>query len=200
MSDFDLDRLGDVWRQQPDPEELDRLQRSAAAVARRARLSQITDIGVALAVSAVVIFFVASSPKLDTALIGAAALLVMLSSSMRLRRLRQVELRNLTGSTEDMLDQTIHRVETGLRYRRFSLIAVGPALLAGVLLPAFAQGRLPFPAQTMLFRVLLVLLGVLLVAAGTALALRAARRGKKELERLRAMRETYRRERESTVI
>ena len=37
MSDFDLDRLGDVWRQQPDPAEMERLQRTAAAVSRRAR-------------------------------------------------------------------------------------------------------------------------------------------------------------------
>ena len=44
MSDFDLDRLGDVWRQQPDPAEMERLQRTAIAVARRARLSAILDI------------------------------------------------------------------------------------------------------------------------------------------------------------
>ena len=49
MSDFDLDRLGDVWRQQPDPEEVARLQKSAAAVARRARLAQVIDIGAAVA-------------------------------------------------------------------------------------------------------------------------------------------------------
>ena len=33
MSDFDLDRLGDVWRQQPDPAEMERLRRTAIAVA-----------------------------------------------------------------------------------------------------------------------------------------------------------------------
>ena len=45
MSDFDLDRLGDVWRQQPDPAEMERLQKSAAAVARRARRAQVVDVG-----------------------------------------------------------------------------------------------------------------------------------------------------------
>ena len=44
MTDFDLDRLGDVWRQQPDPAEMERLQRSAAAVSRRARWAQLVDI------------------------------------------------------------------------------------------------------------------------------------------------------------
>ena len=36
MSEIDLDHLGDVWRAQPDPAEIERLRRSAEAV-RRAR-------------------------------------------------------------------------------------------------------------------------------------------------------------------
>lgn len=200
MSDFDLDRLGDVWRQQPDPAEMERLRKSAAAVARRARLAQVIDIGVALAVSAVVIFLVASNPKTDTILIGTAAILVMLSSSRRLRRVRQIELKTLTGSTEDMLDQSIDRVETTLRYRRFSLIAVGPALVVGLLVAYLAQGRtLVALADWPLLRIIWVAVAVVIVLAGMGLALRAVRRGKKELERLKAMREAYRRERESTT-
>src|SRR5689334_22990125 len=109
MTDFDLDRLGDVWRQQPDPAEMARLQKSAADVAQRARVTQVTDIVVALVVAAVVIFLVASNPKPGTIALGTAAILVLLGSNIRLRRLRQVELQTLAGSTEDMLDQSIQR-------------------------------------------------------------------------------------------
>jgi O-antigen/teichoic acid export membrane protein len=200
MTDFDLDRLGDVWRQQPDPAEMERLQKTAATVARRARLSQILDVLTAVAVSAVVVFLVASNPKLDTLLIGAAAILVMLASSIRLRKVRQVELRNLTGSTEDMLDQSIDRVETTLRYRRFSLMAVGPALVAGLLVAYFARGGALFAhlGDWPLLRILWVLIAVFVIVTGMGFAWRALRRGNKELERLRAMREAYRRESEST--
>src|SRR5207237_8830035 len=58
MSDFDLDRLGDVWRQQPDPAEMERLRRTAIAVARRARLGAIVDVLAAVAVAAVVFVLV----------------------------------------------------------------------------------------------------------------------------------------------
>ena len=107
MSDFDLDRLGDVWRQQPDPAEMERLQRTAVAVARRARLAAIVDICAAVAVAAVVVILVLANPRSQTFVMGCAAILVLLGSNVRLRKLRQVELKGLTGTTEDMLDQSI---------------------------------------------------------------------------------------------
>lgn len=200
MSDFDLDRLGDVWRQQPDAAELERLRRSAAAVARRARLAQFVDIAAALAVSAVVVVLVAANPKTDTILIGVAAILVLLGSNIRLRKLRRIELSNLTGSTEDMLDQSITRVETTLRHHRFALIGVVPAFAIGTLVAAVTQGRVLVPALQGggTFRVLWVLLAIALVVAGMLFAFRAMKRNERELERLRAMREAYRREGEST--
>ena len=198
MSDFDLDRLGDVWRQQPDPGEMERLQKSAAAVARRARLSQVTDIGVALAVAAVVIFLVASNPEPATVLMGGAAILILLVSNIRLRRVRRIELEQLSGTTEEMLDQSINRVETTLRHHRFGLLGVGPAVLVGVLVANGSQGRdlLPIPPDSWL-RGMLLPLGVLVVLIGAGVALRAMRRSRRELERLRAMREAYRREQDS---
>lgn len=197
MTDFDLDRLGDVWRQQPDPAEMERLQKSAAAVAKRARLAQVIDIGAALAVSAVVIVLVASNPKLNTILIGAAAILVLLSSTVRLRKLRRVELETLSGSTEHMLDQSINRVETQLRYRRYSHIAIGPGFVAGMLLAIFAQGRGIVPTLQS-WPLSFVPLVIAVVAVATAFSFRALGRSKTELERLKAMREAYRSEREST--
>ena len=196
MSDFDLDRLGDVWRRPPDPAEMERLQRSAAAVNRRARIAQFLDILAGAAASVVVIFLVWTNPRFETFLLGAAAILVLLISNRRVRKLRQVELRSLAGSTEDMLDQSINRLETTLKHKRFSLIATGPALVIGFLL-AWAAGVNPG---------MLVAPGLRLVWRGTTFAVLAGvvvylvfaiRRDQRELERLRVMRESYRLERES---
>jgi hypothetical protein len=200
MSDFDLDRLGDVWRQQPDPAEMERLRRSAAAVARRARLAQVIDIGAALAVSTVVILLVASNPKLDTFLMGAAAILVLLGSNIRLRKLRRIELMHLTGSTEEMLDQSITRVETTLRHHRFGLIGIVPAFVVGTLVAYATQGRAMFPAlqSWSTFRIFWVIAAFGLVGVAMVYSFRSMQRGKRELERLKAMREAYSREREFT--
>jgi hypothetical protein len=199
MTDFDLDRLGDVWRQQPDPEEMARLQRSAAAVARRARITRVTDILAALAVSAVVIFLVASNPKPGTVVVGGIAILVLLVSNIRLRRVRRIELEHLTGGTEEMLDQSIARVETTARHQRFSLMGVIPGLLAGGLVAYASQGRaLLSAAEGWPLRGLLAPLGILVLLGAVLFSVRALRRARRELERLRAMREAYRREREST--
>jgi hypothetical protein len=199
MSDFDLDRLGDVWRQQPDPAEMQRLQKSAAAVARRARLAQVTDIVVAVAVAGVVIFLVASNPKPATFLMGAAAILVLLFSNIRLRKVRRIELEHLAGGTEEMLDQSIVRMETTLRHLRVSMIGFPVAAVVGALVAYAAQSRRIFEAaQDWPFRALLAFLGFIVVVGVMVFAARAIRRGKKELERLEAMREAYRREREST--
>jgi hypothetical protein len=200
MSDFDLDRLGDVWRQQPDPAELERLKKSAATVARRARRAQVVDIAAALLVSGLVIFLVAANPKPGTILMGAAAILVLLAGNIRLRRVRQIELRNLTGSTEEMLDQSINRAETTARYQRFVAMNIAPAAVIGALVAWASQGRQVVPAlqSGSPLRILWVALGVAVLAGGIVYALRAMKRAKLELERLRAMREAYRREHDST--
>ena len=197
MNDFDLDRLGDVWRQQPDPAEMERLQKSAAAVARRARLAQVTDIVVALAVAGVVIFLVATNPKPGTVLIGSAAILVLLFSNIRLRKVRRIELEQLTGGTEEMLDQSIARVETTLRHLRLSIICFPLMLLVGALVGYTSQGhRILEAARGWPLRSLLAPLGVLIVLGVIVFCIRAVGRSRRELERLRAMREAYRREHE----
>lgn len=195
MSDFDLDRLGDVWRQQPDPAEMERLRKSAAAVQRRARVAQVIDVATAVIVAALVIVLVASNPRPDTILIGSAAILVLLGSNMRLRKLRRVELSNLTGSTEDMLDQSIVRAETTLRHHRFGLVGVGPAFAVGLVVAAATRGRDLIPT---IQGGALAALGVAVVAAAFLYSLRGMRRARRELDRLKAMREAYRSEREST--
>jgi len=198
MTDFDLDRLGDVWRRQPDPAEMARLQRTAAAVSRRARFSQIFDIVAGAAVSAVVIFLVWTNPRFETFLLGAAAIVVLLVSNMRLRKLRQVELRSLTGSTEDMLDQSINRLETTLKYKLFSLIAIGPALAVGFLL-AWAAGGNPGVPVAPALRLVWRGTTFAVLAGGVVYLVFAIRRERRELQRLRAMRESYRLEGESSA-
>jgi len=197
MRDFDLDRLGDVWRQQPDAAEMARLQRSAAAVARRARITQVTDIVVGLAVAVVVIFLVASNPKPGTVVMGTAAILVLLYSHIRLRKMRRIELGHLTGSTEEMLNQSIDRVETTVRHLRISLIGFLPTVLVGALVAYASQGRtILAAAEDWPFRGLLLPLGMLVIVGVMAFHMRAIRRSRRELGRLLAMREAYRREHE----
>lgn len=200
MTEFDLDRLGDVWRQQPDAAEMARLQRSAAAVARRARFAQVTDIVGAVAVAGVVLFLVANNPEPATILMGTAAILVLLLSNIRLRRVRRIELGHLTGSTEEMLDQSIDRVETTLRHLRVSMIGFPLTVAVGVLLAYASLGNTVLDeAQNWPFRNMLMPLGIVGVVGVMIFAWRAIRRSRKELERLEAMREAYRREHESTA-
>ena len=203
MGDFDLDRLGDVWRQQPDPAEMERLQRTAIAVARRARLAAILDIFASIAVAVVVIILVITNPRVQTMVMGSAAILVLLGSNIRLRKLRQVELKGLTGTTEDMLDQSINRVETTVRHHKFTLYAIPPVLLGTFIFAATAAperrailgafGEIPW------FRTIVLGAGIAALAALAIFLILFIRRGRRELNRLTAMRDAYREERDSSA-
>jgi hypothetical protein len=204
MSDFDLDRLGDVWREQPDPAEMQRLQRTAIAVARRARLGAILDICAAVAVAVVVVILVLANPQPQTIVMGSAAVLVLLGSNIRLRKLRQVELKGLTGSTEDMLDQSITRVETTLRHHKFTLYGTPPTFLVTWLGFAAALG----PRQSTIlgrlgdlpgFRPMLLGAAIAALAGLAVYLIVSIRRGRHELDRLNMMRDAYRQERDSSA-
>lgn len=202
MTDLDLERLGDVWRQQPDPKELEELRRAADMVRRRARLAQVVDMIAATVVAGVVIFLVLSNPQFDTLLVGGAAILVLLASNRRNRRLRREELRALTGTSEQMLDQTIGRIETSLRHSRYTLLGMGPAFFVGWLV-ASSAGRSVGSVAGMLsddpvFRALWVGVAVAVIVAIAIGLVINVRRKKRELARLVAMREFYRDERNST--
>jgi len=203
MTDFDLDRLGDVWRQQPDPAELEMLRRSAAAVSRRARWTMLLDIGVAILVAAIVLLLVFTSPNRSTVLVGSAAILFLLYSNIRSRRIRQLELRALAGTTENMIDQSIERLQATLKYNLISLIGFGPGMAIGVLLAASSgispdTGMLSVIHSSPLLRFLLGK-GVFVFIAGAVIYLLITmRRGRRELNRLLVMREAYREERKSS--
>lgn len=201
MTDLDLERLGDMWRQQPDPAELAELRRAADVVRRRARWAQVADLVAAVAVAGVVLLLVLTNPKVDTFLAGGAAILVLLFGQHRQRRLRREELRGLAGSTQEMLDQSIARVEATMKRTRFQLIGMAPSFMLGLAIAALVDRR---SGGGFLSRIVAEPQGGLVLAAGALVALvaaliyfgRSARRGRAELARLRAMRDAYRTEQE----
>lgn len=205
MTDLDLERLGSVWRQQPDPEELEELRRVAETARRRARWAQGVEVLAAVVVAAVVLFLVVSNPDVDTGLIGGGAILLLLGSQIRQRRLRRIEIESLTGDAEKMLDQSIGRAEARLKRARFSLVALAPALLLGLAFGTLVKQRGgqelfadllsgPWPRS-----VLLILVPVALLAAMAFHLLLSIRRGRDELARFTALRDAYRHERESSA-
>ena len=201
MTDLDLEHLGDVWRQRPTPAELAHLRQTAEAVRRRARWAQVVDLIAAALVSGVVLLLVASNPEVDTLIVGGAAILVLLGGEIRSRRLRQEELRGLTGSTEQMLDQSIARMEATLKRTRFQLHGLGPALAVGWALAYFATNgadrHWPAPLLTGNWKPFLMAAAVLAVVAMALYLIRSLRAGRKELGRLLALRQSYREDQDS---
>jgi hypothetical protein len=196
MSDFDLDRLGDVWRAQPDPEEIARLQRSADAVRRSARLGQFVDVGLAVVVTVAVMVLIISNARIETALAGGAAILLILYSMVHQRRLRAVELATLSGSTEHMLDQSIERTEATIRRARFNLATTPLGIPLGIAFgAALDRGQGSGMLQRMSSEPLIAaLVGVILSVAVVAICIhliRVSRRARRELDRLTRLRQAY---------
>jgi membrane protein implicated in regulation of membrane protease activity len=163
----------------------------------------VVDIVSAIVVAGVVLLLVLSNPSLDTLVVGGGAILVLLYGQIRSRRFRQKELRSLTGSTEQMLDQSIERVRAGLSRARSTLILLPPAFLLGILVAyvavprsggdlaeRFAQPGVSTAIQIAAF---------LALAAAVVHILRTIRVARRELERLTALRDAYRQEGESGV-
>src|SRR3546814_15869607 len=71
--------------------------------------------------------------------VGGVALFMLVTGQMRQRRLRQLELKGLTGGTASMIDQSIVRAEATLKRTKSSLLLVIPATAVGVLL-GFVSG------------------------------------------------------------
>lgn len=202
MSEIDLDRLGDVWRAQPDPAEIERLRRSAEAVQRRARWGQLADFWLALLVAAVILALVIANPELRTGLVGGFVIVYLLYGTARQRRLRAIELETLTGSTERMLDQSIQRAEAAAKRSRISLIGTGPAIVLGLgFAAALDQGTGESPLQKLstIPWVGTVAVPALVIALAVALLhqWRTNIRARREIERLKALRDAYRAENQS---
>lgn len=196
MSEIDLDRLGDVWRAQPDPAETERLQRSAEAVRRRARIGQLADVWLALVVSTVVLILMLSNPTAETGLVGGAAIMLILFSTVRQRRLRALELATLGAPTEQMLAQSILRAETTARRAWISLLMIPPGLVLGLGFGAMldrgqGSGLLQRLAESSTLKILAAVMLSLAVAAICVHFLRIRRQARRELERLIQLRQAY---------
>jgi hypothetical protein len=95
-------------------------------------------------------------------------------------------------------------METTLRYRWFTLAAAGPALLIGMMMRAGSGGSnrlvalFPRLGEIMKHRFLLEGMVAAIIVIVGLLTLRSIVRAKRELQRLKSMREAYRRERESS--
>ena len=197
MTDLDLERLGDVWRQPPDAKELEELKRSAEKVRRRARWLQIVDIVAALAVSGVVLWMVLANPETQTLVVGGGAILVLLGSQVRSRRFRQQELRSLSGSAEQMLDQSIERVRASLKRSQVMLIVFLPCLLLGLLVGYVSESRAPSALRQAIaarpgLGPIVTVVAVLALVACFLFVLRNLRKSRRELDRLTVLRASYR--------
>lgn len=200
MTDLDLERLGDVWRQQPDPQELEALKRSAEQVSRQARRAQFLDSGLAIVVSAVLLVLAISHPEPATLLLGGAAIVFMLTSTVRQRKLRELEVKSLTGTAEEMLQQAVSSAEATLKRQRFGLITSPPAVLLGFAFAATLDEGLERFLDKLrgeaLGSVLIAVLLLMMSLIGYAYLVRQMNQTKKQLERLRALRDSFRHERQ----
>lgn len=199
MTEIDLDRLGDVWRAQPDTAEVERLRHAAEAVQRRARWGQLADFWLAWLVAGVILALAIVNPQLKTSLVGGFIILYLLYSTVRQRRLRAIELQTLTGSTERMLDQMIAQAEATAKRSRMNLIGTGPALLLGLGFAAALDrgtGASPLQKLSTIPWVGTVAVPALVIALAVAVLhqLRTNIRARREIGRLKVLRDAYRTE------
>lgn len=204
MTDLDLERLGDLWRQKPNPKELEELRRAAEAARKRARLAQVVDFLLAVLVAVVVIGLVANNPEVETFVVGGGAILVLLFSQMRQRRLRMVEVKSLTGTAEEMIDQSIARLEATLRRTRFQLIGFIPAFLFGIGFAYLADARaaeefLGWMRSDPRLRPIIFAAAAFLLGGMAIHLSQVMRRTHREVQRLIGMREAFRTERASSI-
>jgi hypothetical protein len=205
VTDFDLDRLGSLWRTEPEPAEIGELKRSADRARRKARWLTVLDYALALVTTGAVILILAVNPRAEALLVGGAAVLVMITSLVRRRRLRRIELQSLIGDTESMLESAIARVEATAKRARSGLMVIGPSIFLGLLFAFIVDrggGGAALPTlEAEAWRGLVVrgLLIFIIVATVTQLVL-SIRRSRMELTRLIQLREAYRLEHEGAPI
>ena len=198
MTDLDLERLGDLWRQRPTAEELESLRRSAETARRKAKRDQRLDLIVAVAVAGIVLLLVAFNPSVDIMMAGGAAILILLISQSRVRRLRREELKSLTGSTQEMLDQSVARAKAAHKRTRFQFYAVIPSFILGLGIAALVERRSDEFYGRLLDEIGLALwmtaAGLLVISALLFVFGRASRRSKEEMERLVELHSAFRSE------
>ncbi len=203
IDDIDLDRLGDVWRQQPDPAEMARLRKTAAIVSRRARWGQLFDVVAAVAVAAVVIYLALSNPSRGTLGVSAILILILLWTQQRQRRLRAIEIKKLTGTSEEMLDQSLEQAEAVLKRTRSQLLFSPPAFVFGLALAALADresaDRLWEHISSIGSGQPIAVIALAWLPAFILYSLMKIRSQRRQVERLAALRDAYRAERDANI-
>ncbi|MGF1550604.1 MAG: hypothetical protein ACFBQW_08790 [Sphingomonadaceae bacterium] len=196
MNEFDLDELGHIWRQQPSREEMTALVKSARRIRKRARIALIFDYMLAILVSGAVLASVIISARLETTIVGAAAIFIMLYSQIRERRYRMAELKSMTGNTEKMLDLAIEREEGRLKRSRSSLLYLGPATLLGIIFASVSSRKSIIQlidGDSQFDPVVLAIVGLALLVI-TVHFFFTMKTSRKRLERLKYLRQDYNKE------
>ena len=196
MNEFDLDRLARVWQEEPPKAEIAWLEKNALLARRRARSGQWLEAAFAIAVAAIVVVLVLIRPAAETVAAGGGALILLLMSQ---RRLRAHELESLSGSTEDMLDQSIARARAAEKRGWLGLISIGPATALGLLLAHTVLGH---PGSRLISediaRGRTALIASILVVSMVLHLILAIRRTRAEFVRLVTLRDAYRAEENRT--
>jgi hypothetical protein len=203
VNEFDLDRLGSLWRTEPGAEELSKLRRSAESARRRAYWTSLLDYGLAAIAVSTVLMILAFNPNFEAILVGAAAVVVAIMSLTGRKRARRIELQSLAGDTESMLETSIAAVETRLKRSKSGLMVLGPSILLGVLFGFIVDkggGGAALPTlegeawRGMVVRGLLIFI----IGLTTIQLILSVRRSRAELDRLFQLQEAYRLEHEAT--
>jgi hypothetical protein len=198
VSDLDLERLGELWRGDPQPEAIEELRRAAAAAKRRGPVKTMLDYALAVVMAAAVLFIIAVDRQVDTAFVGAVALLMLIFGQLRQRRFRRLELESLSGDTSSMIDQSIERVEATFKHASQGLLLLPPAITLGIVLGFVSDDATrPFFSRlgdNPLSALLLAAIMFIALPAMVVHLILTKRRSRRELERLHALREAYRKE------
>lgn len=201
MNDFDLDRLGSLWRTEPAAEEMRKLKRSADLAKRKALWLTILDYTLAVVTIGAVLLILTVNPKFEAVLVGGAAVFVMITSLLRRRRLRRIELQGLVGDTESMLESSIVRLESTVKRAKSGLMVIGPSIFLGLLFGFIVDkggGGAALPTiEGEAWRGVVVrgLVIFIVVATITQLVL-SIRRSRAEIDRLTQLRDAFRLEHE----
>jgi hypothetical protein len=203
VSDFDLDRLGSLWRTEPEAEEMRELKRSADLARRKARWLMILDYALAGVTIGAVLLILAVNPKPEALLVGGAAVFVMITSLLRRRRLRRFELQGLVGDTESMLESSIVRIEATVKRAKSGLMVIGPSIFLGLLFGFIVDkggggAALPTIEGDAWRGVVVRGLFIFIVVATIAQLVLSIRRSRAELNRLIRLREAFRQEHEGS--
>ena len=201
MTDFDLERLGSLWRTEPEPEGIRELQKSARAASRRARRALVLDFILTGIAVGTVLFILAVNPNVPALIVGGLAVGVAIRGQLRQRRLRRIELQELTGDTESMINGSIARVEATLKRASSGLIVLGPAVLLGLLFGFIVErggDALQIFDPGSWRAIVATILAVFIVLVTLAQLAVTLRRGRRELNRLLELRQAYRLEREKS--